>query len=46
MPRVIGIDIPDNKRLEISLTYIFGIGRQRSNEIIAKLSLDPNMRSP
>ena len=27
MPRVIGIDIPDNKRLEISLTYIFGVGR-------------------
>ncbi len=29
MPRVIGIDIPDNKRLEISLTYVFGIGRHR-----------------
>ena len=27
MPRVIGIDIPDNKRLEISLTYLYGIGR-------------------
>lgn len=45
MPRVIGIDIPDNKRLEISLTYIFGIGRNRSNEIIAKLGLDPNVRA-
>jgi small subunit ribosomal protein S13 len=45
MPRVIGIDIPDNKRLEISLTYIFGIGRKLSNEIIAKLGLDPNMRA-
>lgn len=45
MPRVIGIDIPDNKRLEISLTYIFGIGRHRSNEIIAKLGLDPNTRA-
>jgi len=45
MPRVIGIDIPDNKRLEISLTYIYGIGRKLSNEIIAKLSLDPNMRA-
>ena len=30
MPRVIGIDIPDNKRLEISLTYIYGIGRYLS----------------
>lgn len=45
MPRVIGIDIPDNKRLEISLTYIFGIGRQLSNELIARLELDPNMRA-
>ena len=45
MPRIIGIDIPDNKRLEISLTYIYGIGRYRSNEIISKLKLDPNMRA-
>lgn len=45
MPRVIGIDIPDNKRLEVSLTYLFGIGRRLSNEIIAKLGLNPNMRA-
>lgn len=45
MPRIIGIDIPDNKRLEISLTYIYGIGRAVSNEIIAKLGLDKNMRA-
>jgi small subunit ribosomal protein S13 len=45
MPRVIGIDIPDNKRLEISLTYIFGVGRHLSNEIIAKLGFDRNMRA-
>jgi len=45
MPRVIGIDIPDNKRLEISLMYIYGIGRKLSNQIIAKLKLDPNMRA-
>src|ERR1700722_6593669 len=45
MPRVIGIDIPDNKRLEISLMYIYGIGRRLSNEICAKLGLDPNMRA-
>ncbi len=45
MPRVIGIDIPDNKRLEISLTYIYGIGRRLSNDIIAKLGLNPNMRA-
>ncbi len=45
MPRVIGIDIPDNKRLEVSLTYLYGIGRRLSNEIIAKLGLNPNMRA-
>lgn len=45
MPRVIGIDIPDNKRLEISLTYIYGVGRKLSNEIIAKLGLNPDMRA-
>jgi small subunit ribosomal protein S13 len=45
MPRVIGIDIPDNKRLEISLTYIYGVGRKLSNDIIKKLGLDPDMRA-
>ncbi|MDE3055418.1 MAG: 30S ribosomal protein S13 [Verrucomicrobiota bacterium] len=45
MPRVIGIDIPDNKRLEISLTYLFGVGRAVSNEIIQKLGLNKDMRA-
>src|ERR1700730_11335703 len=45
MPRVIGIDIPDNKRLEISLTYIYGVGRRLSNEIITRLGFDRNMRA-
>ena len=45
MPRVNGIDIPENKRLEISLMYIYGVGRHTSNEICAKLGLDPNMRA-
>jgi small subunit ribosomal protein S13 len=45
MPRVIGIDIPDNKRLEIALTYIYGVGRSLSNEIIDKLGFDRNMRA-
>lgn len=45
MPRVIGIDIPGNKRLVISLTYIYGIGKAVSEEIIEKLGLDPNMRA-
>jgi small subunit ribosomal protein S13 len=45
MPRVIGIDIPEKKRLEVSLTYIYGIGRRLSNEVIAKLGLNPNMKA-
>lgn len=45
MPRVIGIDIPDNKRLEISLTYIYGIGRHMANKIIERLGLDKNVRA-
>lgn len=45
MPRVIGIDIPDNKRLVISLTYIYGIGPKFAKEIIDQLKLDPNMRA-
>ncbi|MBS3904753.1 MAG: 30S ribosomal protein S13 [Simkania sp.] len=45
MPRVIGIDIPDSKRLEVSLTYIYGVGRKLSNDIIDKLGLNRNMRA-
>ena len=45
MPRVIGIDIPDNKRLEVSLTYIYGVGRRLSNQIIKKLGLSPDMKA-
>jgi small subunit ribosomal protein S13 len=45
MPRVIGIDIPDNKRLEVSLTYIYGVGRKLSNQIIDKLGLNKDMRA-
>jgi small subunit ribosomal protein S13 len=45
MPRIIGIDIPENKRLEVSLTYIYGVGRKVSCEIIEKLGLDPNMKA-
>lgn len=45
MPRVIGIDIPDNKRLEVALTYIYGVGRKLSNQIIEKLGLNKDMRA-
>lgn len=45
MPRVIGIDIPENKRLEISLMYIYGVGRALANVICEELKLDKNMRA-
>lgn len=45
MVRVVGVDIPDNKRLEISLMYIFGVGKTLSNEICQKLNLDRDMRA-
>lgn len=45
MPRVIGIDIPDKKRLEVSLTYIYGVGRKLANQIIEKLGLSKDMRA-
>jgi small subunit ribosomal protein S13 len=45
MPRIIGIDIPENKRLEVSLTYIYGIGRKLSKKILESVGLDPNMKA-
>jgi small subunit ribosomal protein S13 len=44
MARIAGVDIPREKRLEISLTYIFGIGRTRSQDICGALEIDPNTR--
>jgi len=45
MPRVIGVDIPARKRLEISLTYIFGVGRSTSLRICKQLGLEPGMNA-
>ncbi len=45
MPRVIGVDIPNNKRLEISLTYIFGVGKTTSLKVCKALNLDPGMKA-
>ncbi|HET8618300.1 MAG TPA: 30S ribosomal protein S13 [Acidimicrobiales bacterium] len=44
MARIAGVDIPREKRLEISLTYIFGIGRTRSQEICSALDISPDTR--
>lgn len=44
MARIAGVDIPDNKRGEIALTYIFGIGRSSSRKILAKAGVDINKK--
>ena len=44
MARISGVDIPREKRLEISLTYIFGVGLTKSHEICAGTDVDPNTR--
>ena len=45
MARIAGVDLPRGKRIEIALTYIFGIGPTRAKEIIAACGVDPNRRT-
>ena len=45
MARIAGVDIPRDKRIEIALTYIFGIGRALSNQIIAEAGISPDKRT-
>ncbi len=44
MARIAGINIPDKKRIEIALTYIYGIGKVRSNLILSALGIDKNIK--
>ena len=44
MARIAGVDLPREKRVEIGLTYIYGIGRTSSNRILAEAKVDPNTR--
>src|ERR1700689_2868051 len=44
MARISGINIPLNKRVEIGLTYIYGIGRSTSNELLAKIGIEPDRK--
>lgn len=44
MARIAGVEIPNNKRVEIGLTYIFGIGRPKSKEILTKTKIDLNKK--
>jgi small subunit ribosomal protein S13 len=44
MARLVGVDIPDNKRGEIALTYIFGIGRNVASKVLEKAAIDKNIK--
>ena len=45
MPRISGVDLPNNKRADIALTYIYGVGRQNVKAILAEANVDPATRS-
>ena len=45
MARIAGVDLPKRKRVEIALTYIYGIGRSTSNQILSKLNIDPGTQT-
>ncbi len=45
MPRLLGVDIPSKKKLSYALRYIYGIGPQRADQIVAETGLDPDMRA-
>ena len=44
MARIAGVNLPNQKRLEIGLTYIYGIGRSTSNELLAKVGIEPDRK--
>lgn len=44
MARIAGVDLPRTKRIEIGLTYIYGVGRKRSNDILAAAGVNPDTR--
>ena len=45
MARIAGVELPQNKRMEIALTYVYGIGLTTSNLILEEAKIDPNLRS-
>ena len=45
MARIAGVDIPRDKRIEVALTYIYGVGRTLSNKILTQAGIDPNKRT-
>jgi small subunit ribosomal protein S13 len=45
MPRIVGVDVPKEKQVWIALTYLFGVGRSRSRQILAATQIDPHKRA-
>lgn len=45
MPRILGVDIPKEKRIEIALTYLYGVGRSLSNKILKEVGVNPDKRA-
>ncbi len=45
MPRILGVDIPKEKRIEIALTYLYGVGRVNSNDILKEAGISPDKRA-
>jgi len=45
MPRIVGVDVPKEKRVEVALTYLFGVGRARSRTVLAATQIDPSKRA-
>ena len=45
MPRIAGVHLPKDKRIEVALTYVYGIGRKLSNQILTKLNIDLDVKA-
>ena len=45
MPRILGVDIPKEKRIEVALTYLYGVGRHLSNKILKEAQISPQTRA-
>ena len=45
MPRIVGVEVPKEKRIEVALTYLYGVGRARSHQVLSATQIDPNKRA-
>ena len=45
MPRIVGVEVPKEKRIEVALTYLFGVGRSTGRKVLAVTQIDPNKRA-